>query len=328
MGRVSLSGQGLAALDRTHLLDPRRGWICARQVWAFRDGRAGVRRRGYWEGQSQAMTRVFGHEKLVVYRKAMAFLVLRVALLDKLTRRVAASEHLERAAESILHNIASASSAWSPRARLVGLGHANGSALECAACLDVLVAKGLLSAVEVRAGKTLLAEVVSMLIAMRKTTEGRVQEDRAAYRSQEGWLFSHEELDVYRAALQFVTWLERASGRFSCSADLRSKLDCSSTAIVLNIAEGTGRFSGVDQARFFLVAYRAAAQSAALVDVAAAGGLCGSVRVGEGRDILGRIAAMLASLARAATHGSGSRQSDDGDRTGRPVGGATAGAGE
>jgi four helix bundle protein len=67
------------------------------------------------------------------------------ALLSGLPRRVAACNHLERATESILVNIAHASKTWFPKERIVYLGHANGSALECAACLDVLVAKNLLA---------------------------------------------------------------------------------------------------------------------------------------------------------------------------------------
>ncbi len=93
-----------------------------------------------------AMAQRFGHEKLIVYQKGMRFAVVRSALLDGLPRRVAACDHLDRGAESILVNIAHASNLWSPKERIVCLGHANGSALECAACLDVFAAKGLLSA--------------------------------------------------------------------------------------------------------------------------------------------------------------------------------------
>ncbi len=46
------------------------------------------------------MTQPFGHEKLIVYQKAMRFAALRGTLPDRLLRRVAACEHLDRAAES------------------------------------------------------------------------------------------------------------------------------------------------------------------------------------------------------------------------------------
>ena len=46
------------------------------------------------------MTQPFGHGKLIVYQKAMRFAALRGALLDRLPRRVAACEHIDRAASA------------------------------------------------------------------------------------------------------------------------------------------------------------------------------------------------------------------------------------
>jgi len=244
------------------------------------------------------MTRLFGHEKLRVYQKGMGFAEMRKALLDGLPRRVAACEHLNRGAESILVNIAHASSSWSPRDRIAYLGQANGSALECAACLDVFVAKGLSAAQDVYPGKSLLAEIVSMLLRMRETTADRVCEEHAPYRTKRGNLFSHEDLDVYQTELQLISWLESVSSQFACSSDLLSKLDKSTTSIVLNTAEGNGRFTGTDQAKFLGIAYEATVQSASLMDLATANDPAGRSLADEGRGVLGRIAAMLASLAK------------------------------
>lgn len=74
------------------------------------------------------MTQSFGVERLIVYQKGMQFAEYRHQLLDGLPRRVAACDHFHRGAESILVNIAHAHSAESAQARLVYLGHANGSA--------------------------------------------------------------------------------------------------------------------------------------------------------------------------------------------------------
>ena len=178
---------------------------------------------------------MFGHEKLKVYQKGLGFAAISSTLLDGLSRRVAACDHLDRAAESILVNIAHASSSWSPKDRIVYLGHANGSALECAGCLDVFVARSLLAPDDVGPGKALLAEIVSILITMWRATSNRVREDHAEYRTKKGNLFSHEDLDVYKAGLQLVTWLESMTTELVCSADLLSKLDKATTAIVLNI---------------------------------------------------------------------------------------------
>jgi hypothetical protein len=70
-----------------------------------------------------------------------------------------------------------------------------------------------------------------MLIAMRKTTANRVCEDRAAYRTEKGSLFSHEDLEVYQTALRLTRWVESLSTAFACSADLLSKLDTSTTSL-------------------------------------------------------------------------------------------------
>jgi four helix bundle protein len=257
-----------------------------------------------WVKDVAIMTQPFGHEKLIVYQKGMRFAGIHSALLDGLPRRVAACDHLNRGAESILVNIAHASNTWSPSERIVYLGHANGSALECAACLDVLVAKSLLGFDDVYPAKSLLVEVVSMLITMHKTARNRMREDHSAYRTKKGRLFDHEDLDVYQVALQLVAWLEPMLMEFSCSTDLKSKLDKSTTAIVLNIAEGNGRFTGTDQAKFYKTAYKAAIHSASLVDLATVSGAGDASSVEKGRELLRRIAAMLTALSKAVAHNS------------------------
>jgi four helix bundle protein len=248
------------------------------------------------------MAQLFGHEKLTVYQKSMEFAATRSELLDGLPRRVAACDHLDRGAESIIVNIAHASSSWSPKERIVYLGHANGSALECAACLDVFVAKKLMASQNVFPGKRLLAEIVSILIAMRKTTANRVCEVQPMYRTEKGRLFSHEDLEVYQIALRLTGWAESLLTAFSCSADLLSKLDTSTTAIVLNLAEGNGRFSGADHAKFLAIAYKATVQSASLVDLATAKGSVEPSQVEDGREMLRSIAAMLTSLSKVSSH--------------------------
>jgi four helix bundle protein len=249
------------------------------------------------------MARLFGHEKLAVYQKGMSFAAIRKGLLHGLSRRVVACDHLDRGAESILVNIAHASSSWSPKERIVYLGNACGSALECAACLDIFVAKRLLTGKDTYAGKSLLAEIVSMLVRMRETTADRVCEDRTPYCMKTGSLFSHETLDVYQVELQLVSWIESVSPQFSCSSDLLSKLDKSTTSIVLNTAEGNGRFTGTDQAKFLGIAYKATVHSASLLDlVTHERGGAGTLRVEEGLNLVRRIAAMLVALSRTVAN--------------------------
>ena len=232
----------------------------------------------------------------------MHFAMLRSALLNDLARCVAACDHLERGAESIVINIAHASNTWSPKERIVYLGQANGSALECAACLDVLVAKAQLAHDQVCPGKSLLAEIVSMLIAMRRTAADRVCEDHASYRTKNGNLFDHEDLDVYQVTIKLIALLDPLLAKCSCSADLRSKLDKSTTSIVLNIAEGNGRFTGADQSNFYETAYKATIQSASLLDLAGGSRPDAAASVEECRELLRRVAAMLTALSKAVMH--------------------------
>ena len=98
-------------------------------------------------------------------------------------------------------NIAHASGSWYPKERVVYLGHANGSALECAACLDILVAKKMLEKVAADPGKVMLSEIVCILIAMQKTTSNRVREESAVYQTKRGRLFSHEDLATLKQTL-------------------------------------------------------------------------------------------------------------------------------
>ena len=101
--------------------------------------------------------------------------------------------------------------------------------------------------------------------------------------------FGHEKLIVYQKGMRFAV--------------VRSALlDKSTTANVLNIAEGNGRYTGTDQAKFYGIAYKAAIQSASLVDMATVNGVGDASRVEEGRELLRRIAAMLTALSKVAAH--------------------------
>jgi four helix bundle protein len=188
-----------------------------------------------------------------------------------------------------------------PDERILFLGHANGSALECAACLDVLVARALLTVHDVWAGKQELQEIVKMLISMKETTSARVREEATEYHAGTEPLFSHERLDVYQVALGFIKWQEGVSGQLRCSADLRAKMDKSSTGIVLNIAEGNGRFSSADHAKFLGIAYKATVQSAALLESCTVDHDFAATQLSEGLAMPRRIAAMLTGLLQAVS---------------------------
>lgn len=105
----------------------------------------------------------FDHEKLDVYRLSVEFIAWAGELIDSAPRRLAALTHLDSASQSIVNNIAEGNGKRSRRDRVRFLEIARGSALECAACLDGLVARRRLEPTRASHGKTVLVRIVEML---------------------------------------------------------------------------------------------------------------------------------------------------------------------
>ena len=113
--------------------------------------------------------------------------------------------------------------------------------------------------------------------------------------------FDHEKLDVYQLALSFVTWLTDLLGEVRQSGTLRlreiiDQVDRASTSIVLNIAEGNGRRSTKQRARFFDDARGSATESAGCLDVLISKRAATGERVMEGKHTLLRIVSILTKL--------------------------------
>ena len=115
----------------------------------------------------------FDHEKLDVYRLTIDFVGWTGQLLDGLLRGTAISAvgHLDRASTSIALNLAEGNGKRSPRDRARYLETARASALESAACLDVLVARRAVDGSAVDPGKGLLVRIVEMLTRLRSKVE-------------------------------------------------------------------------------------------------------------------------------------------------------------
>ena len=108
---------------------------------------------------------MFDHEKLDAYRLAIEFVAWVDSLIDELPRqgRPGAVKHLDDASTSIALNIAEGNGKRSVADRIRFLEIARGSALECAACLDVLVVRKKLETGAAAAGKSTLVRVVSTI---------------------------------------------------------------------------------------------------------------------------------------------------------------------
>ncbi len=125
----------------------------------------------------------FSHEKLDAYQKAIEFIAWSQPLLESLPAKVSAKAQLERASTSIVLNIAEGNAKFSHKDRCRIWQIAIGSAMECAACLDVLIFRNLKSREELYKGKILLQDIVKLLMGLLNRFGSRISEDEAIYHS-------------------------------------------------------------------------------------------------------------------------------------------------
>jgi four helix bundle protein len=123
----------------------------------------------------------FDHEKLRVYQASLEFVTWATDRLSNLEPKAAVRDQLDRASTSVPLNIAEGNGKFAVRDRCRFLDFARGSALECAACLDVSVAKRLTDVAAVISGKQQLFEIVSMLIGLINSLNSRIREEPATY---------------------------------------------------------------------------------------------------------------------------------------------------
>jgi four helix bundle protein len=115
----------------------------------------------------------FNHEKLDVYREAIGFVAWLSPLLDATGCGGDVRNQLVRASMSIPLNVAEGNGRFSPKDRCRFFDIAHGSALECAAGLDILVARARLTPTQIRPGKEILQRIVRMLVGLIKTNSTR-----------------------------------------------------------------------------------------------------------------------------------------------------------
>jgi four helix bundle protein len=123
----------------------------------------------------------FHHEKLTVYQRALEFAAWSQELIESLTKKTSTRDHLERAGDSIALNIAEGNGKFSQKDRARFFQIAHGSALESAACLDLLVARRCCAASAIATGKAILEEIVRMLFTMLDQLGCRIAEDSDEY---------------------------------------------------------------------------------------------------------------------------------------------------
>lgn len=125
----------------------------------------------------------FDHEKLAAYQLSIELVAWVTDILENIPKSLAVCDQLDRASTSIPLNIAEGNGKFTPPDRCRYFDNARGSALECAAALDVLVAKKRATAAQVEHGKEHLHRIVSTLVGLiRSNSPDRLHEEPASYR--------------------------------------------------------------------------------------------------------------------------------------------------
>lgn len=115
----------------------------------------------------------FDHEKLDVYQDTIAFVGWLSGLIESIPKVGEVRDHLDRASTSIGLNIAEGNGKYTAKERCRYFDTAHGSALECAAALDMLVAKKKLTTDDIRPGKERLQRIVRMRMGLIKRNSTR-----------------------------------------------------------------------------------------------------------------------------------------------------------
>lgn len=110
-------------------------------------------------------------------------------------------------------------------------------------------------------------------------------------------MLDHERLDVYQAAVQFLARTHRVLARLPRGhAKLADQLQRASLSISVNIAEGTGKRSPKDRARFYEYSRGSAMECGALFDALRAMDLVDEPTHAEAKELLVRIVSMLSKM--------------------------------
>ncbi|MCF7838160.1 MAG: four helix bundle protein [Candidatus Marinimicrobia bacterium] len=264
-------------------------------MYFFRDT---LRRSFHYKYLTRVM--IFNHEKLVVYSRSVALNAKVAGWLSLWDARHAVCGQFHRAAQSISENIA-VSSASQARMKSRYLDYALGSTLECAACLDLASIKDLLDQGVVRQEKGELAQIFRMLFGLHRAWSPErllVKEPDMDYKYGESPLFAHEQLDIYQAALDTARLMASSEAIDALPPTHFRPLDELVTSVLLNIAEGNGRFSKAEQRRFLGTTHVCAIKLAAKLDLTHA---CGSLIADDIAGIkhcLQRVTAMCIALIR------------------------------
>jgi four helix bundle protein len=108
--------------------------------------------------------------------------------------------------------------------------------------------------------------------------------------------FHREKFTVYQRALDFAGWSQTLIESVTKKTSTRDHLERAGDSIALNIAEGNGKFSRRDHARFLQIAHGFALESAVRLDLFVARRCCEPSAIVEGKALLKETVRMLFKL--------------------------------
>jgi four helix bundle protein len=120
--------------------------------------------------------------------------------------------------------------------------------------------------------------------------------------------FGHEQLDVYRAAVEYVGWAFRLCEPWKAHRNAKEQLLRASQSIPLNIAEGNGKPTEGERRRFFEIARGSTLECAAIQDVLE---VCGALSPSENANAKKLLDRMVAMLTRLRQRGYSVREGPD-----------------
>lgn len=112
-------------------------------------------------------------------------------------------------------------------------------------------------------------------------------------------MLGHESLRVYQSAIDFCAWAGEILELIPKRMAVYNQLDRASTSICLKIAEGAGKFTTKDQARFYDIARGSALECGACLDVAVARKTLQPDQIVDGKAKIEAIVNMLVGLVRS-----------------------------
>jgi four helix bundle protein len=114
---------------------------------------------------------------------------------------------------------------------------------------------------------------------------------------EDGSLFDHERLEVYRVARDYFV-LATALATQKMPRDLKEQFDSASTSILFNIGEGAGKMARPDKQRFYEIARGSTLECATQLEVMHIRQLVTTAQYQQARTLLLRVAKMLSRLSR------------------------------